>query len=182
MIKSEFTIIDPKPSLLKRIIVAFVFTVFLAYVHYLVREKIIIQKVDLLTVIIYMVCIVGVILILTIGSISRHGIQFSFKEMKIRHFYDISLFRHKEKWQALQDLNYLSIYKDDGKYNIILWYDEHNFLNLFSMKSYNEIVKNACLIANGLHIEVLDATINDAFNHWIDMEVFKTTGKIEHIN
>ncbi len=182
MIQSEFTLIDPKPSLFNRIVVSLVYSVFIAYVLYLIREKIIVQKIDTVVVVIYMIWVLGVILMMTVGSVSRHGIQFSFKEMKIRHFHDISIYRYKEAWQALNELNYLSIYKDDGNYNVIMWYEETNFLNLFSLKKYEDIVERACSLSNHLNIDLLDATINDDLNHWIDKEAYKKTSEINHLN
>jgi len=177
MIEVDFTIIEPKPPLFNRIVVSLVFTVFIAYVHYLVSQKIVTEEMDVVMVVIYMVWFLGVIIMMTVGSISRHGIQFNFGKMKIRHIYDISIFRYKEKWQDLNDLNYLSVYKEGSDYNIIMWYEEHSYLNLFSLKSFEDIVAKACLLSDRLNIDLLDATINDELNHWIDKKTYKLSGE-----
>ena len=175
-------IIQPRPALYKRVIVSIMFTAFLAYILYLVREKFLVDETDIFVVTIYLIWILGVIMMITAGTISRHGIQFNFTEMKIRHIYDISLYRYKEEWQDLNDLEYLSIFKEEEKYNIVMWYEENNFLNLFTMKNFKEIVGYACTLSDKLNIDLLDATINDDLNHWIDKETFKKTGEIQHLD
>ena len=180
MIKSELTIIDPKPPLFNRIMISLVFTGFSAIIMYLVKRINLVEEINVVAVIICMVWLLGAILLMTFGSVSRHGMQFSFEELKIRHIYDIGFYRYKEAWQDLHDLKYLSIYKEDESYNVIVWYEERNFLNLFSLKSYENIVDKACLLSDGLKIDLLDATIDDDYNHWIDKAIYRSTGKISH--
>ena len=182
MIESEFTIIEPKKSILLKILASAIFTGLIAYVIYIIRAKVITREVDILAVSIYLIWLFCFILFVIFIALNKHSILFNFKEMKVTHAYELGVFKIKEKWQLLVDVKYISIYAKGNSYNTIMYYEEHNFLKLFSLNTYDAIIEQGVYLSDKLNVKLLDATIKDDENHWVDKSHYKDTGKVKYLD
>jgi len=181
MIEKEFTIKEPIPSLFVRIFASIVFTLFIAYAIYLIKEKYLVQKINPMALIFFVVLILLFVLTITIPKIARHIIHINFNELKIKHEFDLGFYTYKESWQNLNELEYLSVYKVNREFRANLWYETNNIVNLFVLADKDKAIENAFIIADNLGIDLLDATVKGR-HKWINKSVYKETGEITYLD
>ncbi len=180
MFESELIIKAPKKPLINRIVFALLYTILSAYLIYFIKGIIYSQELNI-PVLIAEIIFMSMLLIFPTTLIGGYNIHFNFEYRKIKYEYEIGPFNHSEKWQELDQLEYISIFEGLGCYRINLWHKTNKILNLMTVESYNESVRNGHLIAYKLNIDLLDAT-KEGRNKMINKTVYKDTGEIRHLD
>ncbi len=176
VIEKEFTIREPKPTLLFNIITSLIFIIYVSIVYYTIYNRG--YKIKVITLLIMLTYYVFRYMI--IPRISTNYIHINFGKQKIKFEKSIGPFNLSKKWQDLKDLEYLSVFKIHDGYRANLWYETNNIINLFVLQNKDEAFKNAYTIANKLDIDLLDAT-NKGNHQWVDKIYYEKEGEIKHL-
>src|SRR5690606_14653567 len=132
------------------------------------------------TIILYLIVLFLIFLFTAFPLVASHSIYINFNTLKIKHEYELGIFKLREKWQDLKELEYISVYKVNNYHRINLWYKRNQIVNLIMIEDYSDAIKKAFMISDKLKIDLLDASVKG--NHkWIDKEIYKKTSKIVYI-
>jgi hypothetical protein len=110
-------------------------------------------------------------------SIASHSIHLNFKNNKIQHQFRVGLFNYKEVWQDLVDLKYISVFKTGSYFQINMWYQKNEILNLMTLDDSEKAMENGFLISEKLDIDLLDAR-KAGYHKWVNKQVYKETKKV----
>jgi len=180
MHKSDLIIQEPKKPFINKVIVSFLYACLISYTLYLLLYKDILNHPQKWLITGYLISLGGILFVISFQYIASHHIHLDFEQRKIQHRYKAGLFYYKEVWQDLIDLEYISVFKTGDYYQINLWYQKNQILNLMTLKDYKESIKNGHLIADQLNIYLLDASVKG--NHrWVNKSIFKETRVIKHL-
>ncbi|MGJ8591231.1 MAG: hypothetical protein ACSHXF_01710 [Aquaticitalea sp.] len=182
MFEDELIIREPKISLLKRMVFSISCGLFIILILYFHRQKVsgVLAPIDMPRIYMYLGLLFLILLFTILPIIIRDYIYLDFKNLKIRYAYEIGLFSYKEKWQDLEDLEYISVFKKNELFEVNLWYKKNKIVNLFATDKFSDAIDNAYQIANKLQIDLLDASVKG--NHrWVDKNVYAQTSRIEHL-
>ena len=112
-------------------------------------------------------------------SLTRNH-YFDFDNKKYKLEYTIGYLKYG-KWSLLPELEYVSVFqKEEGVFEVNLWYVKNNHFNIYSYFDYNDAIKMGFIIANKLEIDLLDASSHHDFK-WIDKEVYNENGKVKYL-
>lgn len=161
MYNSDIIISEPTKPLLNRIIASFLYTCFLGCTLYLFIYKDLINHPEKWTILILLSILLFIVFTSTFLSIASHSIHLDFQNRKIQHQYRVGLFNYKEVWQDLTELKYISVFNQDGYFQINMWYKKNDRLNLMVLEDSDKALKNGLLIAEKLNIGLLDARQRD---------------------
>lgn len=182
MLEDDLIIREPKVPLINRIIFSISCGLFVVLILYIFRMKVdgLLNSSDIPRMIMYTALLLLILLFSFAPIIIRHYIYLDFKEIKIRYAYEIGMFMYKEKWQDLEGLEYISVFKKNDLYEINMWYKKNKIVNLFATEKFSDAIENAYQIANKLQIDLLDASVKG--NHrWINKNVYAQTSIVEHL-
>ena len=181
MPKSNLIISEPTKPLINRIVVSLLYTFLFGYTLYLFIYKNLINDPDKWTVLILLSILLFVLFSSTFMLIASHSIHLDFQNRKIQHQYRVGLFNYKEVWQDLTELKYISVFNQDGYFQINMWYKKNDRLNLMVLEDSDKALKNGLLIAEKLNIGLLDARQRDQ-HKWVNKKVFKETDQVQYVD
>jgi ABC-type uncharacterized transport system fused permease/ATPase subunit len=183
MYDKELTIREPKIPWFNLILFSIIFSAFITYIVYLYNNNFIndLSNPNSLTIIVYLLWLFGILVVFILPIISRHYIHLNFSNLKIMHSYSIGVFNYNEKWQNLEDLEYISVFNTANGYEVNLWYKKNKILNLIALEDFDEVLKKAFYISEKLNIDLLDAR-KRGYHKWINKEIYRETGKIEYLS
>ncbi|MGG5487693.1 MULTISPECIES: hypothetical protein [Flavobacteriaceae] len=182
MYKSEFIIKEPNVPWFYRIVFSLIFTSFFGLMYFFFSSNIIqsLTSSDIIKMIIFSILIFITLIYCFTPIVAQHSIHFNFSEHKIKHSYAIGIFNHNEKWQNLEDLNYISMFSSRGSYQVNLWYGNNKFLNLFLLDDYDSVIEKAFIFSDKLNIDLLDA--RERGNHrWVNKDVYRETKQVKYL-
>ena len=182
MSNQEILIKGPKKPYINKIIAALVMAALATYIFYLVQSNIFTGHQQKISIIFYIMVLLYIVVFVAFPKIARHCISINYETHELRHEFEIGHFTYKERWQYVDNINYISVFEDKSDYWACMWYEDHKFLNLFSLTNYDEIMEKACYVAHKLNVKLLDATIDDAYNHWVDIEHFQNTREVIYMD
>lgn len=168
----DLNIKGEKPSLLTKVMVSILFAGFIAYVIYLIRIKVQVEKMDVFYIIIYIIFLFALTTLIILSRLAVHNIQFNFKAMKFRHIYDIGMLQYKKKWRHLNRLKYISVFKVANTYEINMWHQYSERTDLMAVLNYNHAMQNGLAIADKMDIGLLDATKKEG-QKWVDKDALR---------
>jgi hypothetical protein len=181
MYESELTIKEPSKPIIRKIVVALLYSSLFTYTFYLFISKDLWSHPEKWVVLILLTVLLFVLFLSTFLSIAAHSIHLNFHHKKIQHRYRVGLFNYKEVWQDLIDLKYISVFKNGDYYEINMWYEKNQILNLLAVEDYDNAIKHGYLIAEKLNIDLLDARKRGQ-HKWVNKLVYKTTGVVKYID
>lgn len=181
MYEIDFIIIGKKPSLINRVFTSLIITVYIAYVYYAIKVEFIEHRIDISVILFYLILFLILTSLVTIRNIAIHKIQLNFMNLKIRHVFDIGPLTYREKWQNLNGITYISIFHTKNGFEVNLWDEKKEVLNLFVLQDYDEVMKKAFFVSDKLNVDLLDAR-RRGHHKWVDKTVYKETGKVEYID
>ncbi|WP_299120715.1 hypothetical protein [uncultured Winogradskyella sp.] len=175
MIEKEFTIKEPNISIRNSILIAFILTTYSAICYYFITTND-----DKNTTLVYLI-ILGFFVIknMVLPNLTTKSIHLNFTHKKIKYETSVGPFGINKKWKNLKNLEYISVFKTENGYEVNLWHNKNEIINLFVYENYEDVVKEAFIIAEKLDIELLDAR-KRGYHQWIDKDIYKTTGEIEY--
>ncbi|WP_178990943.1 hypothetical protein [Winogradskyella schleiferi] len=173
MIEKEFTIREPDISIWQSILIAFILTIYSTICYYFITT-------NNDTNIVFLIAL-GIVVInyMVLPNLTTKSIHLNFTYKKIKYETSLGRFSINQKWKDLKNLKYISVFKTENGYEVNLWHNKNEIINLFVYEHYENVVKEAFAIAEKLDIELLDAR-KRGHHQWIDKEVYKKTGKIEY--
>ena len=177
MFKSDLIIREPNKPIINKIIVALLYASLFSYVVYLYRHKDLLNHPEKWTIIIYLVILFLILFFSSFMSIASHSIHLNFKNNKIQHQFRVGLFNYKEVWQDLVDLKYISVFKTGSYFQINMWYQKNEILNLMTLDDSEKAMENGFLISEKLDIDLLDAR-KAGYHKWVNKQVYKETKKV----
>lgn len=180
MLKSELIIKEPCKPILNKVIVALLYTCIFGYATYLYLYKDLLNHPQKWTIIIYLIILLLILFLSSFMAIASHSIHLNFEQRKIQHQYLVGIFNYKEVWQDLIELKYISVFRTGDYFQINMWYQKNEILNLMTVEDYDEAIKNGHLIAEKLKIDLLDAR-KKGYHKWVNKTIYKETGKIEYL-
>ncbi|WP_179021615.1 hypothetical protein [Winogradskyella forsetii] len=173
MIKKEFTIREPDNSIWQSVLIAFILTIYLAFCYYYITT-------NNHTNIVFLIALGFVVInYMVLPNLTTKSIHLNFTYKKIKYETSLGRFSINKKWKDLKNLKYISVFKTENGYEVNLWHNKNEIINLFVYDHYENVVKEAFAIAEKLDIELLDAR-KRGHHQWIDKEAYKKTGKIEY--
>ncbi|MCB4798020.1 hypothetical protein [Neotamlana laminarinivorans] len=176
----EFTIREPKKSSILNIFVAAVFSAFFTYsISLFFRHDYSKNYASALAA--FLVWLFGCLFVFLIPLIARHYIHFNFQHLKIKHSYSIGLFKYNESWQDLKNLEYISVFKTQNGYEINMWFNKNDILNLAVLTDADEAINEGLFFSEKLNIDLLDAR-KRGHHKWVDKEVSKLNNIISYKN
>lgn len=170
----EFTIREPKIPLLNRIIFSFMFSSFFTFLVYFLTN--LATPLSSSTMLYAIICLVWLFLVLIVffaPMVLRHYIHFNFSNSKIKHSYSLGALNYSEKWQNLENLNYISVFHTRSGYEINLWYEKNKILNLLVLEDFEESLKKGAFFSEKLNIDLLDAR-KRGYHKWVNTSYNKT--------
>ncbi|WP_406685453.1 hypothetical protein N1F78_06980 [Seonamhaeicola sp. MEBiC1930] len=181
MIKPDLIIREPNKPLINRVLVSLIYATFFTYIVYLFQYKEILRHPEKSNILVFLIVLLLIIFLSTFMVIASHSIHISTIDKKIQHQYRVGVFRYREVWQDLNDLEYISVFRRDDNYLVNLWYEDNGILNLMVLKDDKQSIEKGLFIAEKLNIDLLDA--REKGNHrWIDKKATKETGEIIYIS
>ncbi|KJD33825.1 hypothetical protein PK35_03490 [Tamlana nanhaiensis] len=172
----EFTIREPKRHWLLKVFVAAAFSGFFTYlVHFFTTSTY--NTAQTWTFITYFLWFFGVLFVFLIPLIARHYIHFNFSKLKIKHSYAIGMLTYNESWQDLKNLEYISVFKTQNGYEINMWFDKNDILNLAALTDADEAINQGLFFSEKLKIDLLDAR-KRGYHKWVDKVASRNLGKI----
>lgn len=168
----EFTIREPKRPWLLKVFVAAAFSAFFTYLVYFFTTKEH-NTGQTWTLITYFAWFFGVLFVFLIPLIARHYIHFNFSKLKIKHSYAIGMLTYNESWQDLKNLEYISVFKTQNGYEINMWFNKNEILNLAVFEDAEEALKQGLFFSEKLNIDLLDAR-KRGYHKWVDKTATKT--------
>ena len=145
MYKSELVIKEPNKPLINKVIVAFLYTCLFGYAIYLFEYKGAFNHPKKWTIIIYLTILIFILFSSSFMAIASHSVHLDFKNRKIQHRYRVGVFYYKEVWQDLIDLKYISVFKTGDYFQINMWYQKNEILNLMTLDNKDEAIKTDSL-------------------------------------
>lgn len=177
MSKSDLVIREPNKPLVNRVLVSLIYAGLLTYTLYLFAYKDIWHHPEKWKIILLLSILYVILFTSTFMSIASHSIHIKTQDLKIQHQYRVGVFKYKEVWQDLIDLEYISVFERGGHYLINMWYQKNNILNLMALNDSSKAIEKGLLIAEKLNIDLLDAT--EKGNHrWINKKATVEKGEI----
>lgn len=183
MSEVEFTIREPKIPWFNRILFSALFSGFCVLIIYIFKDSIYsrLNKQDVEKVIVFLIILLGIFIAFILPIIARHYIHLNFTHLKIRHCHSIGPLMYKEKWQPLQDLNYISVFHTANGYEVNIWYKKNEILNLFVLDDFDEVLEKAYFLSEKLNIDLLDAR-KRGYHKRVNKKVYKETGAVEYLD
>ncbi|WP_353777187.1 hypothetical protein [Winogradskyella sp. 3972H.M.0a.05] len=173
MTEIEFTVREPKTSLVFKAFAAFILAVYSTVCYYFLTTK---EGSSESAV--YLIALGFIVMrYMVLPSFVLKSIHFNFSESKIQRQTSLGPISFKGKWKALKALEYISVFQTGNGYEIRLWHTRTKTLNLFALEDYDEALKQGFYFSEKLNIDLLDA--RERGNHrWVDKEAYRTTGEV----
>ena len=175
MIEREFTIREPQASNGLKILIAFILTVYVAICYYFITSN------EKKTKTIAYLAFLGffVIRYMVLPGLTKKAIHLNFTLKKMKHETCIGPFTFGYKWHDLENLEYISVFNTDNGYEVNLWHNKNEIINLFVYNDFDKVIEKAFFFAEKLNVDLLDAR-ERGYHKWIDKDIYRTTGKIEY--
>jgi len=180
MFKSDLIIREPNKPFINKIIVAFLYASLFSYALYLYQYKNLLNHPKKGTIIIYLIVLLLILFFSSFMFIASHSVHLNFENNKIQHQFRVGVFNYKEVWQDLVDLKYISVFKTGDYFQINMWYQKNEILNLMTLENTEKAIENGFLISEKLNIDLLDAR-KPGHHKWINKQVYRDTGKIVYL-
>lgn len=132
-------------------------------------------------IIFYLIILLGILIKYILPIVTRNYVHLNFTELKIMHTYSVGIFSFDGKWKKLEDLNYISVFKDTSLYEVNLWYKKNKILNLFALEEVDKALEKGFILSEKLNIDLLDAR-KRGYHKWVNKEIYRETGKIEYLH
>ncbi|MCB4807485.1 hypothetical protein LG651_04420 [Tamlana sp. 62-3] len=176
----EFTIREPKRHWLIKVFVAAAFSGFFTYlIHFFTTSEY--NTAQTWTLITYFIWFFGVLFVVLIPLIAQHYIHLNFTKLKIKHSYSIGILTYNESWQDLKNLEYISVFKTQNGYEINMWFNKNDILNLAALEDADEAINQGLFFSEKLNIDLLDAR-KRGYHKWVDKTASKKTNAIVYKN
>ena len=114
-------------------------------------------------------------------GLTTKAIHLNFSYLKIKHEMSIGPFTFRKRWKDLKELEYISVFKTENGYEVNLWHNKNEIINLFVFDNFDEVIKKAFFFAEKLKIDLLDAR-QKGYHKWIDKDKYRLTGEIVYID
>lgn len=180
MLKSNLVIQEPTKPFITKLVVSLLYTCFFGYTIYLFAYRDFWNHPERWSIIIYLSILLCILFSSSFMAIASHSIHINFEHQKIQHRYRVGLFNYKEVWQNLEELEYIAVFRTGDYYQINMWYQKNNILNLMTLDDPKKAIENGYLIADKLNIDLLDAR-ERGFHKWVNKNIYKNTGKVVYI-
>ncbi|AXT18777.1 hypothetical protein D7030_05920 [Flavobacteriaceae bacterium AU392] len=154
----DLIIQEPQKLSIKTIVIISAYILFIATAIYVVLY--IVPKPDVTDAVAYMYIIwaFGFLVMFTYQHIINSRVKLDLKHRKMRRTYTLGLLKFRRKWKKLTRPQYISVFKTNDKYELNLWNENNDKLNVITLSDYQNAFKKAFFIAEKLNIDVLDAT------------------------
>lgn len=181
MIKTELIVLEKEIPLLNRIIFSIFTAGFLTFIIYALSKRSEFDFVNQAYIFTYSIFLVFIILIYLVPLIITKSIHINFTKLKLKHVYNVGMFKWQGKWRALNEPDYLSVFKTENGYEINLWYKKNKVLCLFALENFDDAIKKGLYFSDKLNVDLLDARKRG--NHkWVNKSVYKETGEINYLD
>ena len=177
MIKKEYTIREPKSTFIDIVMVSAALTLQTAFCYHVFSNYV------FNAVSITWVLFTGYILVrsIIIPGLRTKCIYLNFSHRKIKYEIEFGPLVIKKKWEDLGNVEYISVFKSKGIFEVNIWNDKNQKKNLFADTDFDEVMSKAFIFVEKFNIDFLDA--RERGNHrWIDKKIYKTENRIQYID
>ncbi|MBT8244598.1 MAG: hypothetical protein HKP48_05090 [Winogradskyella sp.] len=176
MIEKEFTIREPKSSILDIVAVSAALTIQTGFCYY------IFTNVRLNFYAFFLIALTGYILFnsIIIPGLRTKCIYLNFSKRKIKYEIEIGPLTIRKKWKDIENPEYVSVFKTPKGIEVNLWHNKNQIINLFAYDDFEKVIEEAFFFADKLNIDLLDAR-ERGYHKWIDKNFYQQHKKVRYI-